>query len=259
MVKTGMRLLHGISEAPSKVSQASIYQNSEGIYWLAWNLDVNDGEIWFSSSKDLINWEEPIFIADDSRSPFLYSNTNTNNASLAWATAWDDGYRLYFMDLDDLAIIDPDLGTVDEKLKLFPANPNIAFVEEGERVIFELMAKVEKGTCHNVILRLADGSEVIDAIIVPSVSFMNSGDTQTFTITIWAPHVDDSSSEIRIWVHAQSDEVDSNQELLILVYDWESIGNDESLAGLSNFPMLLGVTLVGVVVSSFLDGKFKKP
>lgn len=239
--------------ANSKVTEASIYQNSEGIYWLAWRLEDNGDEIWYSTSDDLESWSAPTLIDNESKSPFIYANSNKMKASLAWATKWEDGYRLYFMQLNKYD------SKVNLPIKLHPAMPNIAFVRGGESINFNIIAEVKLGPCYNVSLILSEDIDELNISIKPIRSRMNTGDNITFIISLVAPHVDDPSNEIRIWVRVHSDEADSNKEQLILIYKRDDASDDEGIAGFSTLSIMMGASIAGVVATSFRGNKPQKP
>ncbi len=203
------------SGATSRVTQASIYQNDDDIFWLAWRLDDNGGEIWYSTSNDLKNWEDPQLIADNSQSPFLYEDTRNGKATIAWASDWDGEYQQHFQDLDTATS-----ATQPPSITLLPVDQQKVKVQGGNLVV-EMTAVVEDGDAYNLMLNVVDNDGFDIAYDQPIRTA--SKDTSVPLILYVDIDIPCNLRELEISVEARSIRAFSNTQIVYHDFEVEDI------------------------------------
>jgi len=140
-------------------------------------------------------------------------------------------------------------------LKLHQPHTNIAFVYRGQEVTFELSVEAIGGDFYNSSLVVASGGDSIKTRLSPTVAAIINESKSIFSVTFTAPHVDNISTEYRIWVNVQSDEATSNNQQLILIYNYGELSEDEGLPFISMPITTIGAMFAGVVATSFRGDK----
>ena len=94
-------------EGASAPLRKDLYRDHWGTYWLTWITSDDNGQLWYSSSTDLENWETPVCVHDhdwfDDR-PFLYNNTATLQTYLGWVSDWNGVRQIETMDLSTIPV-----------------------------------------------------------------------------------------------------------------------------------------------------------